>query len=79
MIGYFLKFLKTVDYKEENDFLQDLSKNSKTAGWVYEKGHEKNGLNRINTSNSMPLINHKLAKFKLIQLGYTSPNFKIRS
>jgi len=58
-----LKFLKTVDYKEENDFLQDLSKNSKTAGWVYEKRHEKNRLNRINTSNSMPLINHKLAKF----------------
>ena len=63
MIGFFLKFLKTVDYKEENDFLQDLSKNSKTAGWVYEKRHEKNRLNRINTSNSMPLINHKLAKF----------------
>ena len=63
MIGFFLKFLKIVDYKEENDFLQDLSKNSKTAGWVYEKSHEKNRLNRINTSNSMPLINHKLAKF----------------
>jgi hypothetical protein len=58
-----LKFLKAADYKEENDFLQDLSKNSKTAGWVYEKRHEKNRLNRINTSNSMPLINHKLAKF----------------
>ncbi len=40
MIGFFLKFLKTVDYKEENDFLQDLSKNPKTAGWVYEKRHE---------------------------------------
>ena len=63
MIGFFLKFLKTADYKEENDFLQDLSKSSKTAGWVYEKRHEKNRLNRINTSNSMPLINHKLAKF----------------
>ena len=37
----FLKFLKTFDYKEENDFLQDLSKNSKTVGWVYEKRHEK--------------------------------------
>jgi len=35
-----LKFLKTVDYKEENDFLQDLSKNPKTSGWVYEKRHE---------------------------------------
>jgi len=58
-----LKFLKTADYKEENDFLQDLSKSSKTAGWVYEKRHEKNRLNGINTSNSMPLINHKLAKF----------------
>ena len=63
MIGFFLKFFKTADYKEENDFLQDLSKSSKTAGWVYEKRHEKNKLNRINTSNSMPLINHKLAKF----------------
>ena len=62
MIG-FIKIYKTADYKEENDFLQDLSKNSKTVGWVYEKRHEKNGLNRINTSNSMPLINHKLAKF----------------
>ena len=41
MIGYFLKFLKTADYKEENDFLQDLSKNSKTAGWGFEKKHEK--------------------------------------
>jgi len=59
----FFEILKTADYKEENDFLQDLSKNSKTAGWVYEKRHEKNKLIGINTSNSMPLINHKLAKF----------------
>ena len=40
MIGFFLKFLKTADYNEENDFLQDLSKNSKTVGWVFEKKHE---------------------------------------
>jgi len=35
-----LKFLKTSDYKEEYDFLQDLSKNPKTVGWVFEKKHE---------------------------------------
>ena len=40
-----MKFLKAADYKEENDFLQDLSKNSKTVGWVYEKRLEKNRLN----------------------------------
>jgi len=36
-----LKFLKTADYKEENDFLQDLSKNSKTVWWFYEKSMKK--------------------------------------
>jgi len=36
----FFEIFKNSDYKEENDFLQDLSKNPKTAGWVYEKRHE---------------------------------------
>ena len=41
MIVFFV-ILKTADYKEENDFLQDLSKNPKTAGWVYERGMKQN-------------------------------------